>query len=409
VPQGSTTTARNQGAVSAPYRFDDYTALLFSHVRGALAPLSSLPTYMRLDVYPPIHWRADRASSAASNHALQLAATDLEYEVTRVKSPVLGRDLNPMGRGDGTYYANGGNSSGGSIAVRGAKPSFTGNRSYGYGNDVNNDESESKGPNPNCFSMCICAADCFLEWQSKDKEDRSEYPTDCCNEDDIATMVGCCMGVADRQDSEKVAAFIADCLGCSGEYDIPTPPEEPPEESECCELRRGSNYREYTGICRCIGIGQDQFRPGDYTEVTGMCLYQMTIDEPIQHRVKCNSADPHQVKYGQLIGWINVTAVAIYCSLGCSIGTSITIPGSIEDGPKVPPANVMVDWATSFMIPAHASFPAVCGDDYEKQEYGFYLALVSGLSDKPTLAENCGGGICQRSLHHPEELFSPLR
>jgi len=135
VPQGSTTTARNQGAVSAPYRFDDYTALLFSHVRGALAPLSSLPTYMRLDVYPPIHWRADRASSAAGNHALQLAATDLEYEVTRVKSPVLGRDLNPMGRGDGTYYAQG------AFAIYEAKAEFVGEITSGFGNSVCNGEA----------------------------------------------------------------------------------------------------------------------------------------------------------------------------------------------------------------------------------------------------------------------------
>ena len=75
-----------------------------------------------------------------TNHALQLAATDLEYEVTRVKSPVLGRDLNPMGRGDGTYYCNGGNIMGGSVAIRAAKPRSIGEIVSGYGNNVNNRE-----------------------------------------------------------------------------------------------------------------------------------------------------------------------------------------------------------------------------------------------------------------------------
>jgi len=115
------------------------------------------------------------------------------------------------------------------VTILRAKPGFQGNVARGYGNDVNNDEDNSKGPPASCFSVCICAADCFLEWQSEDKEHRSDYPTDCCNEDDVATMVGCCMGEADRQDSEKVAAFIADCLGCSAGLDY-----NPPEPEMCC-------------------------------------------------------------------------------------------------------------------------------------------------------------------------------
>jgi len=91
-----------------------------------------------LDVYPPNRWLADRASSAATNHALQLAATDLEYEVTRVKSPVIGRDMNPMGRGDGTYYPNGGNVMSGSLRIGAAKPSFYGELTFGYGSSINN-------------------------------------------------------------------------------------------------------------------------------------------------------------------------------------------------------------------------------------------------------------------------------
>jgi len=111
MPQGSATTARHQGALSAHNRFVPLGA--------RYVPASS---YRRPE---PGHWK--------------LAATDLEYEVTRVKSPVLGRDLNPMGRGDGTYYCNGGNLAvSGSLAIRGVKPVFVGVKTFGYGNDVNN-------------------------------------------------------------------------------------------------------------------------------------------------------------------------------------------------------------------------------------------------------------------------------
>lgn len=118
-----------------------------------------------LDVYPPLRasrsrrvypsGRADRASSAATNYALQLGATDLEYEVTRVKSPVIGRDMNPMGRGDGAYYANGGNLPfGASLAVRGAKPWFLGEIAYGFGNAVNNETRRAdRIPRPR-FQIC---------------------------------------------------------------------------------------------------------------------------------------------------------------------------------------------------------------------------------------------------------------
>jgi len=110
MPQGSATTARHQGALSAHNRFVPLGARYM--------PASS---YRRPE---PGHWK--------------LAATDLEYEVTRVKSPVLGRDLNPMGRGDGTYYCNGGNIMGGSVAIRAAKPVFLGENAWGYGDSINN-------------------------------------------------------------------------------------------------------------------------------------------------------------------------------------------------------------------------------------------------------------------------------
>jgi hypothetical protein len=154
---------------------------------------------------------ADRASSAATNHALQLAASDLEYEGTRVKSPVLGRDLNPMGRGDGAYYADGGNTHGGSVAVGRAKPALIGSISGGYGSSVNNDEIKS--PPADCFSMCICAPKCLLDWQNGS---RKGYPSSCCDDGtEIQDALDCCMG--NRQEAPGQREwFVDECLGCNG-------------------------------------------------------------------------------------------------------------------------------------------------------------------------------------------------
>jgi len=127
------------GSVVAGDTNDDSRYAEWQHVNGAVVP-------MRVQIGVPselfsayaITLDADRASSAATNHALQLGATDLEYEVTRVKSPVIGRDMNPMGRGDGTYYCNGGNTRGRKLMIEGAKPRFLGSITTGYGSSVNN-------------------------------------------------------------------------------------------------------------------------------------------------------------------------------------------------------------------------------------------------------------------------------
>jgi len=126
------------GGITAGDTNDDSRYAEWQHVNGAIVPTRvaiGIPSEL-FNAYN-ITLDADRASSAATSHALQLGATDLEYEVTRVKSPVIGRDMNPMGRGDGTYYCNGGNASGGSIQVRELKPKFAGRYSTGVGNGVN--------------------------------------------------------------------------------------------------------------------------------------------------------------------------------------------------------------------------------------------------------------------------------
>ncbi len=118
------------------------------YVNGGLVPARPALGAAKSELFTAyaITLDADRCSTPYTNHALNLAQTDLEFEVTRVKSPVLGRDLNPMGRGDGTYYCNGGNYAlSASLAIRGAMPRSVGERAFGFGNDVNN-QCGSPGP-----------------------------------------------------------------------------------------------------------------------------------------------------------------------------------------------------------------------------------------------------------------------
>ena len=331
---------------------------------------------------------ADRASSAATNHALQLAASDLEYEGTRVKSPVLGRDLNPMGRGDGAYYADGGNTHRGSVAARGVKPALVGNSTRGFGNSVNNG---NKGPDPACFSICICAPKCLLDWVNSGKKG---FPDTCCNDEEaIEEAQDCCMKDSERKKEWKRDAFNKECLGCTEKAP------ETPREPICCEKTRGQTNRSRAGICFCTTIGQDQLNPHIKNPVVGFCRYYISINEPIQNRVICNPNDPNQVPAGTLLGWIDVAAIpATAGCVNCSIGTRIDIGQGIPPKWVGPPKNYLsgVETASSFTIPSHASFPAVCGDDYEKQQYGFYPAPMNE-GGKDILKENCGAGICQLS------------
>ena len=69
----------------------------------------------------------------SANGSFEAAAISLNYEGTRVKSALIGRDLNPMGRGDGVYYFAG------AISIK-VLPALEGNSVYvkGTGNSVNN-------------------------------------------------------------------------------------------------------------------------------------------------------------------------------------------------------------------------------------------------------------------------------
>jgi len=99
--------------------------------------LDVYPPYQRYRrVYPQNRWRADRAVYPYGGEGtLAILATDLEFEGSRVKSPILGRDFNPMGRGDGAYYAQG------SMAIYNAKPAWIGEITTGWGNSICNGDA----------------------------------------------------------------------------------------------------------------------------------------------------------------------------------------------------------------------------------------------------------------------------
>jgi len=139
---------------------------------------------------------------------------------------VIGRDMNPMGRGDGTYYCNGGNAAGGSVAVYGAKPSFVGEVTSGYGSSVNN------GPPGFCFGVCICAPKCLLDWLADPK---SEYPV--CSAEDMEFAAGCCYlaGYPHPDYPKTKAEWISECF-YGGEYQYGGGDGDEDESyDECCE------------------------------------------------------------------------------------------------------------------------------------------------------------------------------
>ncbi len=108
-------------------------------VNGTVTPTRALalpPSISELFSAYAFTLDSDRAVYAYGGEGtLAILATDLEFEGSRVKTPVLGRDMNPMGRGDGTYYAQG------AMGIAGARAAFVGEITAGFGNSVCNGEA----------------------------------------------------------------------------------------------------------------------------------------------------------------------------------------------------------------------------------------------------------------------------
>jgi len=191
-------------AVTAGDYSDDSRLAEWQHVNGSIVPTRAVAAASLSELFSAynVTLDADRASYASTVYALSLAATDLEYEATRVKSPVIGRDLNPMGRGDGSYYCNGGNV-GGSVAIVGAKPVFYGNVVTGFGNGMNNVCSGACGPGggdrneevpdlpPECNGPAICTGCCLPAWEQTPGINPSCCPENCDFEDGTWELACC--------------------------------------------------------------------------------------------------------------------------------------------------------------------------------------------------------------------------
>ena len=118
---------------------------------------------------------ADRSTLPVGRLSTMIVQTDLEYEQTRVKNPAIGRDLNPLGRGDGSYYPDGGNAASmASVAIADAKPRFVGKITYGFGSSMNNGGCPPpplEGTPPEelpeeCRQGALCEYCCYALWEA---------------------------------------------------------------------------------------------------------------------------------------------------------------------------------------------------------------------------------------------------
>jgi len=130
--------------------------------------------------------------------------------------------MNPMGRGNGTYYPNGGNVSA-SIAIRGAKPSFVGERAFGYGNSVNNYDPD----NAICHEPSIVIGDC-------DPNLPASNPESCCHPDKLVEV-----------NLTACGSYHAYRVACGKEHcRVPLPDAPPPEGTACHKM-----LMEYLNTC----------------------------------------------------------------------------------------------------------------------------------------------------------------
>ncbi|MCD6283410.1 hypothetical protein J7J84_07435 [bacterium] len=279
------------GGVTAGDVNDDSRYAEWQHVNGAIVPTRvaiGIPSEL-FNAYN-ITLDADRASSAATNYALQLGATDLEYEVTRVKSPVIGRDMNPMGRGDGTYYANGGNyADSANVVISGAKPVFTGEAATGFGSGVNNTYSPEE---------CQKLRNEQLRRLEEDPACKKEIgldPTVCC-------ITECGVGLPDGKEKDRLRRSC-DCCCCLAKGCPPCLYPLPPECILCCV----GGYIGPGGVaCECTDTSQGDpcdKEPGwDCDKIRERCNYVRTLG--LLQYTWCEDQMWNQEKFGKV--WVEL-------------------------------------------------------------------------------------------------------
>ncbi len=240
-------------AITAGDASDDARYAEWQQINGNVVPCRPALMAYKSELFSAynVTLDADRSAFSARYYALSLAATDLEYEGTRVKSPILGRDLNPMGRGDGTYYTDGGNTHGGSVAINRIRPSWApGHVRSGYGSSINN-QGPGGGNGQSCPSVtndnrCWCI-DCFECPSGMPKNIGN--PRDCCEaianscvawDPDRQTLLEACMNDWEHKPgcAYNLHQYTENCPiekkgGC------PMPCKDPRFHSSCCD-RQGN-------------------------------------------------------------------------------------------------------------------------------------------------------------------------
>jgi hypothetical protein len=79
----------------------------YSVINGSAPPINATTLHSELFYHRNMTVNQNSIALSSDRGSLEIAGVSLLYEGTRVKSYLLGRDLNPMGRGDGALYAEG--------------------------------------------------------------------------------------------------------------------------------------------------------------------------------------------------------------------------------------------------------------------------------------------------------------
>jgi len=137
-------------------------------VNGSLPAMQQQSTQNASELFSQRNMTYNENSIALSSDrgTLELSGVNLMYEGTRVKSWLVGRDLNPAGRGDGSHYALGG------FEIGALRPPASNVALPGTGNSVNNGcalpwDKDHGGGGGDCIyytNRVTCVVPGYLAW-----------------------------------------------------------------------------------------------------------------------------------------------------------------------------------------------------------------------------------------------------
>ena len=118
----------------------------YSVINGSAPAVNSTTLHSELFYHRNVTINQNTIALPSNKGVLEIAGTNLLHEGLRVKSYVIGRDLNPMGRGYGIHYAHGMFSAGNMRPIASVTPIV------GFGNSVNNGSGfKFFERNPDCW------------------------------------------------------------------------------------------------------------------------------------------------------------------------------------------------------------------------------------------------------------------